>query len=165
MRLWLLCDLFVRIASNALLTAKFVLFSQERHDFRVSIICCKRYFSSLRNADNTNARAARAERERERERKDRLRERERANERLHMSAAALNDDDNTENKREFLLRKEEDFDEFEEEENNRRRRQLSRLKRERLCRLQKNILASVVLFVVLFVIMNVITKMNEVRTT
>jgi hypothetical protein len=34
-----------------------------------------------------------------------------------------------------------------------------------LCRLQKNILASVVLFVVLFVIMNVITKMNEVRTT
>jgi hypothetical protein len=163
MRLWLLCDLFVRIASNALLTAKFVLFSQERHDFRVSIICCKRYFSSLRNADNTNARAARAERERER--KDRLRERERANERLHMSAAALNDDDNTENKREFLLRKEEDFDEFEEEENNRRRRQLSRLKRERLCRLQKNILASVVLFVVLFVIMNVITKMNEVRTT
>jgi len=135
--------------------------TKQRYDFRVST---DSIWLKIFSTNNTNAaRGSRTERERERERKDRLRERESKS--LRMSAATLNVDDNTENKKEFLLRKEEDRDELEEEENNRRRRQLSRLKRERLCRLQKNILACVVLCVVLFVILNVITKMNEVRTT
>jgi len=160
MRSWLFYDLFVRISSNALLTAKFVLFQNKGTILGCQPILPIQIFST----NNTNAaRGSRTERERERERKDRLRERESKS--LRMSAATLNVDDNTENKKEFLLRKEEDRDELEEEENNRRRRQLSRLKRERLCRLQKNILACVVLCVVLFVILNVITKMNEVRTT
>jgi hypothetical protein len=165
MRSWLFYDLFVRISSNALLTAKFVLFpTKQRYDFRVSTDSQQIWFLDILNKQHKRgARLAHRERERERERKDRLRERESKS--LRMSAATLNVDDNTENKKEFLLRKEEDRDELEEEENNRRRRQLSRLKRERLCRLQKNILACAVLCVVLFVILNVITKMNEVRTT
>ena len=73
MRLWLLCDLFVRISSNALLTAKFVLFSQERHDFRVSKSVARDIFPELQTTQ-TRARLAHRERERERERKHRLRE-------------------------------------------------------------------------------------------
>ena len=159
MRSWLFYDLFVRISSNALLTAKFVL-----QQNKGMLLGCQpiQPLIQIFSTNNTNAaRGSRTEREREREKRQIKRE----SKSLHMSAATLNVDDNTENKKEFLLRKEEDCDELEEEENNRRRRQLSRLKRERLCRLQKNILACVVLCVVLFVILNVITKMNEVRTT
>jgi len=73
MRLWLFYDLFVRISSNALLTAKFVLFpTKQRYDFRVSTD-----WFQIFSTNNTNAaRGSRTERERERERKDRLRERE-----------------------------------------------------------------------------------------
>jgi protein required for attachment to host cells len=70
MRLWLFYDLFVRISSNALLTAKFVLFpTKQRYDFRVSTD------SDILNKQHKRG-ARLAHRERERERKDRLRERE-----------------------------------------------------------------------------------------
>ena len=64
MRLWLLCDLFVRISSNALLTAKY---GQERHAFRVSKSVARDIFPELQTTQ-TRARLAHRERERERER-------------------------------------------------------------------------------------------------
>jgi len=62
MRSWLFYDLFVRISSNALLTAKFVLFQNKG-----MILGCQPI--QIFSTNNTNAaRGSRTERERERER-------------------------------------------------------------------------------------------------
>jgi hypothetical protein len=76
MRSWLFYDLFVRISSNALLTAKFVLFQNKG-----MILGCQPILTDSDILNKQHKRGARLahrerERERERERKDRLRERE-----------------------------------------------------------------------------------------
>jgi len=74
MRSWLFYDLFVRISSNALLTAKFVL--QQNKGMILGFQPIQFVQDILNKQHKRGARLAHRERERERERKDRLRERE-----------------------------------------------------------------------------------------
>jgi len=76
MRSWLFYDLFVRISSNALLTAKFVLFQNKG-----MILGCQPILTDsdiLNKQHKRGARLAHREREREREREKRQIKRERA---------------------------------------------------------------------------------------